>query len=191
MRTATRQPDKTTGWSSTISILVADLAEFCIITVPFRINRHFAGLKRETSATGVRIVRMWKKLSLRSRLFLPLGMMFVAALVLGAISLQLFAPDQLIDENEQATRSAKAVAEALNSALKVVDQSAADPRRVRAIARNIRDHPVSARRRGQLSSFNSRGPHAVRRVPGWFVRLLGIPDIGASFPVTIEGKAGR
>jgi hypothetical protein len=26
-----RQPDKTTGWSSTINTFVADLAEFCII----------------------------------------------------------------------------------------------------------------------------------------------------------------
>jgi hypothetical protein len=35
---------------------------------------------------------MWKNLSLRMRLVLPLAMMFVAALPLGAVSLQLFAP---------------------------------------------------------------------------------------------------
>ena len=28
----------------------------------------------------------------------------------------------------------------------------------------------------------------MERVPGWFVDLLGFPDVGASFPVTIEGK---
>jgi two-component system sensor histidine kinase UhpB len=60
---------------------------------------------------------MWKRLSLRMRLLLPLGTMFVAALLLGAVSLQLFAPGQLIEENEPAARTAKAVAEALNSAL--------------------------------------------------------------------------
>src|SRR3954468_16783681 len=62
---------------------------------------------------------MWKNLSLRMRLVLPLGTMFVAALLLGAISLQLFAPIQLMEESEPASRSAKAVAEALNSALLV------------------------------------------------------------------------
>ena len=60
---------------------------------------------------------MWKNLSLRMRLVLPLGTMFVAALLLGGISLQIFASGQLMEENEPASRSAKAVAEALNSAL--------------------------------------------------------------------------
>ncbi len=60
---------------------------------------------------------MWQNLSLRMRLILPLGTMFVAALLLGAVSLQLFAPAQLVDESEPASRSAKVVAEALNSAL--------------------------------------------------------------------------
>ena len=34
-----RQPDRTTGWSSTIRTLVADLAEFCIIAFPFKFDR--------------------------------------------------------------------------------------------------------------------------------------------------------
>ena len=134
---------------------------------------------------------MWKKLSLRSRLFLPLGVMFVAALVLGAISLQIFAPDQLVYENEQATRSAKVVADALNSALKA---SANPQQTLDAFAQSLgTSEAIQFRRAGADVSLHStveaRTP--LGGVPGWFVRLLGIPDIGASFPVTIEGaRAG-
>lgn len=68
---------------------------------------------------------MWKKLSLRTRLFLPLGATLVAALVLGGISLYTFATPQLIEENEPEMRSARLVADALNSALR----SSSDPQR--------------------------------------------------------------
>ena len=60
---------------------------------------------------------MWTNLSLRMRLVLPLGAMIVAALLLGGISLQLFPSARLVEEGEPASRSAKGVAEALNSAL--------------------------------------------------------------------------
>src|SRR5258708_19878658 len=60
---------------------------------------------------------MWKTLSLRMRLLLPLGAMFVAAVLIGGVALQLFAPGQLMDESEPAQRSARAVAGALNGAL--------------------------------------------------------------------------
>ncbi|XSC43828.1 hypothetical protein ACF1BQ_039470 [Bradyrhizobium sp. RDT10] len=48
---------------------------------------------------------------------LPLGLMFVAALLVGAVSLRIFAPTQLMEETEAAARSARAVAAALNGAL--------------------------------------------------------------------------
>ena len=187
-RTTTGSRTTTTGWSSTINTFVADLAEFCIITVRFEISRYFARFGKRNSTAGVRIVRMWEKFSLRTRLFLPLGMMFVAALVLGAVSLRLFAPVQLIEENEPATRSAKVVAEALNSALKT------PPIRNRRWMRscNRLEHP-------RLSSSGASEPMAPParrskseprsdRCRGWFVDLIGVPDIGASFPVTIEGR---
>ena len=60
---------------------------------------------------------MWKKLSLRTRLFLPLGLMFIAVLLAGGVALQMLAPIHLMDEHEPAERSIKAVANALNSAL--------------------------------------------------------------------------
>ena len=37
-----RQPDRTTGWSSTIRTLVADLAEFCIIEFPSGLDKRLA-----------------------------------------------------------------------------------------------------------------------------------------------------
>ena len=60
---------------------------------------------------------MWERLSLRTRLLLPLGLMFVAALLAGGVSLQIFATAQLMEETEPAARSARAVAAALNGAL--------------------------------------------------------------------------
>ena len=64
---------------------------------------------------------MWQELSLRARLFLPLGAMFVVALVLGALLLRGFAAEQLIEENEPAVRSAGQLAEALNASLRSSD----------------------------------------------------------------------
>ena len=61
---------------------------------------------------------MWERLSLRTRLLLPLGLMFVAALIAGGVSLQIFATAQLMEETEPTARSARAVAAALNGALR-------------------------------------------------------------------------
>ncbi|MBR1143673.1 histidine kinase [Bradyrhizobium sp. AUGA SZCCT0431] len=131
---------------------------------------------------------MWQNLSLRMRLILPLGTMFVAALLLGAVSLQLFAPAQLVDESEPASRSAKVVAEALNSAL----LTTANPQQtldafVQALGTS---EAIRFRRTGTETTTPS--PAEIRtplgRVPHWFVDLLGLPEIGASFPVRIDGK---
>src|SRR5258705_3429801 len=62
---------------------------------------------------------MWTRLSLRARLFLPLGIMFVTALLVGAVSLAFFVPTQLADETAPAARSARAVADALNGGLRL------------------------------------------------------------------------
>ena len=122
------------------------------------------------------------------RLVLPLGTMFVAALLLGAISLRLFAPVQLMEENEPASRSAKAVAEALNSALLV---SGNPQQTLDAFVQSLgTSEAIRFRPTGAETSAHS--PLEVRtplgRVPHWFVDLLGLPEIGASFPVRIDGK---
>ncbi len=131
---------------------------------------------------------MWKNLSLRTRLLLPLGLMFGAALLLGAVSLQIFAPTQLLEENAAAARAAGAVAAALNGAL----QTSANPQAtldafVQSLgtAEAIRFQRVGADI-GMPSPLEVRTP--LGRVPGWFIHLIEVPEVGASYPVAVEGK---
>jgi two-component system sensor histidine kinase UhpB len=130
-----------------------------------------------------RIAQMWDRLPLRTRLFLPLGAMLVAALVLGSISLHIFATSQLIEENEPAAGSTRQIADALNSALR----SSADPQRtLEAFGQALgTSGAIQFRRAGTdlPSDIVPREPFG--KVPGWFVHLLAIPDLGLSFPVMI------
>lgn len=135
----------------------------------------------------IRIIQIWDELSLRLRLFLPLGLMFLAALLLGGIALHLFATEQLAEENEQAIKSTKMVAEALNGAL-----AASDNPKV------LLDAFVHGLGSTEAIRFRAAGtaqkvePAEIRtplgRVPSWFVRLLTIPDLGAAFPVLVRGQ---
>src|ERR1700759_4366806 len=63
------------------------------------------------------IIPMWKNLSLRTRLSLPMVVMVLAALALGGVAVEMVSPDQFKYENEQETRSTEAVAAALNATL--------------------------------------------------------------------------
>lgn len=121
------------------------------------------------------------------RLFLPLGLMFLAALLLGGIALHLFAAEQLAEENEQAVKSARMIAEALNGALAASD----DPGRtlqsfVQGLGTSeaIRFRPAGTA--AQPAPVEPRSPPG--RAPQWFANLLTIPEIGAAFPVMLEGK---
>ena len=130
---------------------------------------------------------MWKNLSLRMRLLLPLGAMFVAAVLIGGVTLQIFAPGQLMDESEPAQRSARAVAAALNGAL----TASTDPEQtldafVRALGTSeaIRFRPAGT---GVIHvQPEVRTPFG--RVPHWFVDLIAMPDIDAAFPVAIKDR---
>jgi two-component system, NarL family, sensor histidine kinase UhpB len=130
---------------------------------------------------------MWTRLSLHTRFFLPLGIIFVSALLIGAVSLILFVPPQLADETAPATRSAKAVADALNGALR---KSANPEQTLDAFATSLGTSEAIQFRRAGVNS----PPHPVEvqtplgRVPRWFVDLLAIPEIGAAFPVMIGGN---
>ena len=131
---------------------------------------------------------MWKNLSLRLRLLLPIRTIFVAALLLGGISLEFFAPGQLVEENAPGSRSAGAVAEALNGALLI---SINPQQTLDAFVTSLgTSEAIRFRRAG--ASVTARAPAEVQtplgRVPHWFVDRLGLPEIGATFPVTIEGK---
>ena len=119
---------------------------------------------------------------------LPLGLMFGAALLLGAVSLQIFAPTQLLEESEPAARAARAVAAALNGAL----QNSENPQAtLEGFVRSLgTSEAIRFRRVG--TDIEPPSPREVRtplgRVPGWFIHLIEVPEVGASYPVTVEGK---
>jgi two-component system, NarL family, sensor histidine kinase UhpB len=128
---------------------------------------------------------MWKNLSLRARLFLPLGVLFLTALLLGASALQVFSPAQFVYENEPERQAAQVVAHALNGAL---ESSASPQQALDAFAASlgtasaIRFRPIGA----------AGGPPPVRvtsaDIPKWFVGLLTIPELGAAYPISIQGR---
>ena len=137
---------------------------------------------------------MWKNLSLRMRLLLPLGAMFVAAVLIGGITLQIFAPGQLMDESEPAQRSARAVAGALNGALAT---SANPEQTLDAFAQGLgTSEAIRFRRTGTgVPHIQPEVRTPFGRVPRWFVDLIAVPDIDAAFPVTVKdrqvGEIGR
>lgn len=126
---------------------------------------------------------MWKRLSLRARLSLPMVAMILAALVLGGVALQIVAPDQFEYENAQAARSTKAVATALNAAL----AAATNPQATL-------DAFATGLGRSESVKFRPPGTDKPRvRVeqslaPKWFIALLRIPELGAAYPITLEGR---
>jgi two-component system, NarL family, sensor histidine kinase UhpB len=130
---------------------------------------------------------MWEKLSLRTRLLLPLGLMFVAALLAGGVSLQIFASAQLMEETEPAARSARAVAAALNGALRTSTNPQAT---LEAFVQSLgTSEAIRFRRPGtDLDGHPPEVQTPLGTVPDWFVRLLVIPESRAAFPVTIEGR---
>jgi two-component system sensor histidine kinase UhpB len=136
----------------------------------------------------IRIAQMWERLSLRARLFLPLGAMFVVALILGSISLHFFTTTQLIEENEPATRSAKLIADALNMALR----TSANPQQTLEAFGQTLGTSEAIQFRPAGTGLPVHPPLEVRtpfgKVPAWFVSLLTVPEIGGSFPVTIDGR---
>jgi two-component system sensor histidine kinase UhpB len=130
---------------------------------------------------------MWERLSLRTRLLLPLGLMFGAALLAGAVSLLLFASAQLTEETQPAARSAKSVAAALNGALGASTNPHAT---LDAFVRSL-DASEEIRFRRLGTDLDVHPPEVqtpLGRVPDWFVRLLVVPDASVGFPVMIEDK---
>jgi two-component system sensor histidine kinase UhpB len=131
---------------------------------------------------------MWKHLSLRARLLFPLAAIFVAALILGAVLLRFFATTQLIEEIEPAARSAEQVALAINAAL----GTSANPRQtLDAFSRSLgSDGAIQFRQDGAAASASStvQPSSSAGRAPAWFAGLLAVPEIGAAYPVLIDGS---
>lgn len=133
------------------------------------------------------IVQIWQKMSLRTRLLLPLGLMFVVALTLGAVLLRSFGSAHLIEENKPSAHSAKQIAGALNAALLTSanpDEALAAFGRSLGTTGVLRSRP--ARNVVPLSSAGPSSPGG--QAPRWFVDFLAVPQMGAVFPVTIDGK---
>jgi signal transduction histidine kinase len=130
---------------------------------------------------------MWQRLSFRTQLFLPLGMGFLAALIMGGVLLQTFATGQLADENEPGGRSTRMVAAALNNTLRTSN----NPRQtLDAFVHSLdisSDIQFRAVETGPAPTAKDglRKPHGV---PQWFVDLLTIPDMDTAAPVMIDGR---
>jgi len=125
---------------------------------------------------------MWKRLSLRARLSLPMMAMVLAALVLGAVALKMVSPEQFEYENAQASRSAKVVADALNAALAASSNPEAT---LAAFHRGLGNSEAIAFRPGASTASTPRMRVPQGMVPQWFIVLLRIPEIGAAYPITI------
>lgn len=132
------------------------------------------------------MIPMWTTLSLRARICVLLGGMFLSALIAGLALLWIFSSDQILEENEPSARSAITVAAGLNAALAAstrpdailaafVDQLGSTP--ADAI-RFRRDGEVHAPEQGKTSG----------RVPEWFVKALFVPDLAQHIPVLVQGR---
>jgi signal transduction histidine kinase len=120
-------------------------------------------------------------------LFLPLGLSFLAALVMGGVLLQSFAAGQLADENEPGRRSTRTVAEALNNSLKASD----DPRKILDAFVHSLDSSSDIQFRSVEAGPAPSPKDSLRDlhgVPHWFVDLIAIPEMDAASPVIIDGR---
>jgi signal transduction histidine kinase len=142
-------------------------------------------LKEKNRGKEPDLRKIWNRLSLRSQLLLPMAAMIVGALLLGGLALQVVSPNQFEYENEQGQRSARLVANALNASLAV----AGNPKQtLEAFAGSL----------GTSDSVRFLAPGAAAgtgiarardpKVPAWFISLLAIPELGATYPITIAGE---
>jgi two-component system sensor histidine kinase UhpB len=134
---------------------------------------------------------MWETWSLRTRLCIFLCTMFLAALIAGLVLLRVFAVDQLVDESEPAGRSSVSIAGALNSALSASSNPEATLDAFVAELDASGSHIIKFRRAGASPQSDPEKPAAgggVGRVPGWFVRLLVLPELARHTPILIRGE---
>jgi two-component system sensor histidine kinase UhpB len=125
---------------------------------------------------------MWKRLSLRARLSLPMVAMILAALVLGGVALQIVSPEQFKYENAQLDDATKAVADALNAALAA---SATPQETLDAFHHSLGTSGTIAFRPPQPTAAPPRPRLRNSWAPAWFISLLRIPEIGSAYPVSI------
>jgi signal transduction histidine kinase len=131
---------------------------------------------------------MWRTSSLRARLSLLLCGITIATLVLCIAALFLYARDQLEDEQQPRIAAAREVVAAVNYTLRNVQE----PRRVldglvrgleQAHHMRFEDAAVDPRQAERTAQAELAGG-----APGWFVRLLKLPELTVRFPVVVDGQ---
>jgi signal transduction histidine kinase len=130
---------------------------------------------------------MWRRLSFRTQLFLPLGASLLAALIMGGVLLKIFATDQLAYENEPARRSTRTIAAALNNTLRASDNP---QKTLDAFAGSLdASSDIQFRRAEEGPTLSSKDDiRNLKAAPQWFVNLLTMPDMDAASPVVIDGR---
>jgi two-component system sensor histidine kinase UhpB len=116
--------------------------------------------------------------------------MFLTALIAGLVLLRIFAADQLADENEPAGRSSVSIAGALNKALSASPNPEATLDAFVAEL-NSTGADIKFRKAGASPQSGPEKPVAGSgsgRVPGWFVRLLALPELARHTPILIRGE---
>ncbi|MCA1412148.1 histidine kinase [Bradyrhizobium sp. NBAIM20] len=129
---------------------------------------------------------MWRRLSFRTQLFLPLGASLLAALILGGILLQIFAAGQVADEHEPARRSIQTIAAALNSTLRASDNP---QKTLDAFVQSLdASTDIQFRRMDGGPPPSPKDLRNLKKVPQWFVNLITIPEMEAAFPIVMDGR---
>jgi two-component system sensor histidine kinase UhpB len=116
--------------------------------------------------------------------------MFLAALIAGLVLLRVFAVDQLVDESEPPGRSSVSIAAALNTALSASSNPEATLDAFVAEL-NSSGGEVKFRKAGISPRPGPEKPAAgggSGKVPGWFVRLLALPELARHTPILIRGQ---
>jgi two-component system sensor histidine kinase UhpB len=132
------------------------------------------------------ILPTWRTSSLRARIGILLGGLFLTALMVGLILLWVFSTEQILEENEPSARSAIMMAAALNSALNVsTNPDATMQAFVASINSDSRD-AVRFRKDGEFSPAEP-APRA-GKVPAWFIRALDVPDLAQHIPVLVKDR---
>ena len=133
---------------------------------------------------------MWNSYSLRTRLGIFLGAMFLFALAGGLLVLREFSANQLLEESEPAARASEHIAEALNETL----AHSSDPQAtldafVTALNRSGSDtihyRPLDAPASPTATASEIA---AAGGAPVWFVHLMNIQEINRRTPIMIGAR---
>ena len=134
------------------------------------------------------IIQIWQAMSLRVAPVSPARRHVRGGAVLGAVLLRSFAIGA-VDRGKRAGGAlGRADCRSAQRRAAILGQSAADAGCVRPIARDRRRPAIPPRRSGPSGAFALQPSSTAGRAPRWFVDILAVPEMGAVFPVMIDGK---